>query len=416
MSNPTVSVIVVSRNRPEALELCLLGLSQLYYQPFEIIVVANEVSAKGIPPALRSTIKVIGFEPANISTARNTGLKESGGQIVAFIDDDAVPEPTWLNHLVQPFTDSKIVAAGGYVIGRNGISLQWGARLAFADGLSEELPVAGNEIVFFKGEPARAVKTEGTNMAFRKDVLCRLGGFDECFEYYLDETDVNMRIAEQGWSTAIVPLAVVHHSYAESDQRFQSRVPKTLHPIGRSLAVFCRKHGADVSAARLDHRRHQRRRLLEFMRRGDLMPGDIHRLLVSFDHGWETGSELALNEVTPVEAHGMFMAFEGDFVSDSMHSDFGRFWRGNSLKRKIAEKVAKGERGSLYLFTFTSFFHHVRFEKPGMWVQKGGQFGRSGRTEKLFRFFTGKARFEREVKRVKDVREIVGFKGRENSH
>ncbi|MCB2152739.1 MAG: glycosyltransferase, partial [Rhodobacteraceae bacterium] len=59
--------------------------------------------------------------------ARNLGLAAAAGEIVAFIDDDAVPEPRWLARLTAPFADPGIAAAGGFVVGRNGISFQWRA-------------------------------------------------------------------------------------------------------------------------------------------------------------------------------------------------------------------------------------------------------------------------------------------------
>ncbi|MCB2123539.1 MAG: glycosyltransferase, partial [Rhodobacteraceae bacterium] len=68
--------------------------------------------------------------------ARNLGLAAAAGEIVAFIDDDAVPEPRWLARLTAPFADPGIAAAGGFVVGRNGISFQWRASCADSHGRS----------------------------------------------------------------------------------------------------------------------------------------------------------------------------------------------------------------------------------------------------------------------------------------
>jgi GT2 family glycosyltransferase len=76
--------------------------------------------------------------------------------------------------------------------------------------------VQGDGPVRTRAAAGFVVKTEGTNCAFRRDVLAGLGGFDPAFRYFLDETDVNLRLAEAGARTVIVPRALVHHGSAAS--------------------------------------------------------------------------------------------------------------------------------------------------------------------------------------------------------
>ena len=135
----------------------------------------------------------------------------AAGNVIAFIDDDAVPEPSWLTHLTAPFGDPAVAASGGYVIGRNGISFQWKGRTVDRNAQTETLPMTGAEV--FTGTPDRAIKTEGTNIAIRRDVLVALSGFDPAFAFYVDETDLNMRLAHAGHRTVIVPMAQVHHGF-----------------------------------------------------------------------------------------------------------------------------------------------------------------------------------------------------------
>ena len=129
MTDLPVSVVIVSRGRPAALQRCLTGVSQLQYAPFEVIVVADP---DGIAAARKmdfaAHLKLVAFDKANISAARNLGIAQAAGEIVAFIDDDAVPEPQWLRYLVAPSRQSDVAAMGGFVRGRNGISYQWRAQ------------------------------------------------------------------------------------------------------------------------------------------------------------------------------------------------------------------------------------------------------------------------------------------------
>jgi glycosyltransferase involved in cell wall biosynthesis len=109
-----VSVVIVSRGRPHSLARTLTGISQLQYWNFEVVVVADPdgiKSAQKLPFA--DTLKLVAFDEPNISAARNRGLLHAAGEIVAYIDDDAVPEPMWLRHLVAPAARSDVAAMGG---------------------------------------------------------------------------------------------------------------------------------------------------------------------------------------------------------------------------------------------------------------------------------------------------------------
>ena len=158
MTDISVSVVVVSHARPDDLRLCLLGLDQLYYPNFEIVVVADKKSAVVVQEF--DGITLVPFEDNNISTARNLGASSACGQIVAYIDDDAVPEPTWLDHLVAVFGSPDVAAAGGYIIGRNGISLQWSAQSVDEFGWSHDVESIGDAPRLLKADDkGNAIRT-----------------------------------------------------------------------------------------------------------------------------------------------------------------------------------------------------------------------------------------------------------------
>lgn len=78
-------------------------------------------------------------------------------------------------------------------------------------------------------------------MAIRRNVWVAIGGFDPAYHFYLDETDLNIRLARGGYITAIAPLAHVHHGFAKSISRRADRVLSDLYDIGASKTVFQRK-------------------------------------------------------------------------------------------------------------------------------------------------------------------------------
>jgi GT2 family glycosyltransferase len=404
-----VSVVVVSRGRPAALMRCLLGLSQLYHTPFEVIVVACPAGLAVLNAAgWDGRIKTVGYDHPNISIARNLGTAQAAGEIVAFIDDDAVPEPTWLCYLIAPFDRPYVSASGGFVRGRNGIGYQWKARLALADATTRPMPAPEDSVTLHNGAPGRAAKTEGTNMAIRRQVLARMGGFDPAFRFYLDETDLNLRLGAAKARTAIVPMAQVHHGFAASDRRRGDRVPLSLYEIGASHAAFLRRHGGpglDALALRAAERDVQRARLLGHMVAGRLEPRAVKTLLAGFDAGWTEGAARPIVRLPPIADP------DSDFLRLSRPEQgthtllIGRSWQSAAVLAEAAAEVARGQRVSVILLSPTVRRHSVRFEHPGIWVQRGGLFGAADRTEPAFRWRRFGARCNREWNRVLPFRE-----------
>jgi len=402
MTSLPVSVVVVSRDRPLALIRCLTGLSQVQYDPFEIVVVADPPGVSAVQSsAFADDVKLVPFDRANISEARNLGASHAAGDIVAYIDDDAVPEPSWLTQLVAPAQRRSVAAMGGFVIGRNGISYQWQARTVDPFGQTEPLEVSMHRATLFRPKGARAIKTEGTNMAVRRDVLVELEGFDPGFAFYLDETDLNLRIMRAGHTTAVVPMALVHHGFAASQRRRKDRAPRDLFDIGASWAVFQRKYVGE--ADRRDHwrnlRSHERRRLLEHMVSGRLLPGDVRQLLSRLDQGY---------------SQGLMRRRGGGIISKSPMAAFkpvptrsrtsvviaGRIWQQDRLRREAQDRAQASEIVTLILLSPTSLYHSVRFDPCGFWEQRGGIFGRSARDQSLVQMTSFSRRVAAETSRI----------------
>jgi len=403
-----VSVIVVSRGRPKHLQHCLKAILQIRYHPFEIIVVADRTGLDAVVSAgLDGQVKSALCDVANISVARNIGLRLAAGTVVAFLDDDCVPEPGWLFHLAAVFDDPQVDAAGGYVLGRNGISYQTTAQTIDQFGMAHPLDVQGDAPAVMDGRAGCAISTRGTNCAFRRRVFEELGGFDPAFSYYLDESDLNMRLARAGKKTAIVPLAVVHHGTHASVQRLESRVPATLFQVGNSTAIFQRKHavGESSGVALANALQVQKSRLLRYMVSGDCEPGDVGRLLDTMKAGFAAGQgqEIGQVPVIPV-APPEFLPVKQAGGDDRHRVVAGYRIYGKSLRRRAREMARSGGNVSLYLFSRTALFHRVRFHPDGYWEQAGGLFGRAVRSEPVFRVTSLRRRVAVETQRIAKLR------------
>jgi len=401
-------VIVVSRGRPRLLKRCLTGIGQLCHRGFEIVVVADAGGVQAVREmGWGDRVKLLRFEMPNISAARNAGLAQAAGEIVAFIDDDAVPEPSWLDHLAAPFDDRRVAATGGYVIGRNGISFQWTARGVNRLGETVALDAPGDTPFEPDPPPGFVPKTEGTNCAFRRDVLAGLGGFDPAFRYYLDETDVNLRLAAAGGRCVIAPGALVHHGYAASASRGGDRSPRDLTEIGASTAVFLRKHAPEAVHGRAidDLMTSQERRHIRHMVAGGLEPCDVGRLLEGLTAGVQAGLKREIAPLVAVPpAPVPFLPFPGVMTGETLHIA-GRAWQRRRLRARAADAVARGRIVTVFRFSPTMLRHRTRFHHGGWWEQTGGVFGPAARDEPAFRFAGFRARVAKERARVSPVRQ-----------
>ncbi len=404
MSDASVSLIIVSRHRTASLLRTITAVRLQDHVALELIVVADPEAASAVR-ALDLPIKLLVFDAANISAARNAGLAESAGDLVAFLDDDAIPEPTWITRLSAAFENPDVRLATGFVRGRNGISDQWRACDVDQFGWDHPLAVDRHAVTLLAGAPSRTVKAQGTNCMFRRGDLLALGGFDGGIRFYLDDADISLRLAALGGLTAVVPMAVVQHAFAGSDRRRADRVPLSLHDIGASVAYFLRRHApvADVTDQRDAQAHAQRTRLLRHMVDGGLEPRDLAPLMASFEEGWREGAERKMIALLPMaNLPREFMLFgtrprAGVTIA-------GRLWQRRSLIGKARVEAAAGKIVTLICFSPNAWYHKHWFESDGFWMQQGGVLGRTVRDGPLIEMKGYAARVQQETARIGKTR------------
>jgi len=401
------SLVIVSRHRTETLLRCLMAVRQLDHPEFELIVVADPAAVTAVA-ALDWPLKLVAFDEPNISAARNAGIAAAAGEAVAFLDDDAVPEPTWLRRLTAPFADPAVSAAGGWVRSRNGISFQWQAGMV--DRLTRPAPLAvpADRASLHRAAPGMAVEIKGTNCAYRRDLLCRLGGFDPGLRYYLDETELNLRLASEGALVAVVPGAQVHHFKAGSRQRSARRVPHNLHDIGASTAITLRRHGAseaEIAATRDWLRRGERAKLIRLMVAGGIEPRDVGRLARTLEAGFAQGLAETLPPLPRLPGGPGFLPFPAGPRPGRVLA--GRIWQARRLRGVATTCAAQGEIVTLILLDPSLRYHWQHYDRRGFWEQSGGLWGRAERSDAKARFCAFSDRIAWEALRLSGNRPIA---------
>jgi glycosyltransferase involved in cell wall biosynthesis len=200
-AQPQISVVVPSRNRAHLLARLLGCLAdQRGADAFEVIVV-DDCSEDGTEQVLAQLSGTTPFplvvarteRPAGSAAARNVGWRLATASLVAFTDDDCRPQPGWLAGLIEGFADAEVV---------QGSTAHCASE---ADGRGPFSQVVNVER--WSGQ------FETSNVAYRRDLLERLGGFDERFEgdSYGEDVDLGWRALEAGAYSAFAQDAVVVH-------------------------------------------------------------------------------------------------------------------------------------------------------------------------------------------------------------
>lgn len=198
---PSVSVVVCSYNGARTLAECLTSLSRLNYPSVEILLV-DDGSTDDTPiiAARFPAVRYIRQDNRGLSVARNVGAEAATGEIVAYTDDDCVVDEDWLLYLVRGLIDQDVDAIGGPNISPP--SDAWTAQCVAAS------PGNPSHVML---DDRRAEHVPGCNMAFRRDVLLGLGGFDPRFRQAGDDVDICWRLLDEGRSIGFSAGAMVWH-------------------------------------------------------------------------------------------------------------------------------------------------------------------------------------------------------------
>jgi cellulose synthase/poly-beta-1,6-N-acetylglucosamine synthase-like glycosyltransferase len=223
------AIVICTRNRPERLNSTLEAISRFAPRTFDLLVV--DTSDEPNRAEVRRHVEAVGGrclhrEHRGLAVSRNAALATLTCDIVAFLDDDCVPESDWLTRLVAAFTDESIWAVTGRIVSFE-TSLLFDAVASQDLGLEKRVfgpdniafslsDLLGNFAKVFHGQlrstaPAPYGIGHGGNVAFRRERLEQLGRFNEAFWRASEDIEMFYRVLRAGGRIIYEPAAVAVH-------------------------------------------------------------------------------------------------------------------------------------------------------------------------------------------------------------
>lgn len=246
MPSPIISVMVCTRNRCRDLVDTVKSLlvQSLSKDKYEIIIVNNasqddtkQIVMENFVQIECPKIKYIEEHQVGLSYARNAGIRAADGEIIAFIDDDAVADKGWLDNLLKTYNECDADCVGGKVEPIEPIEkLEWlpgelTYLLAIVDFGTQRM------LLRYPSSPA------GVNISFRKKVFDRIGRYNTSLGrkgsslLSREESDICYKIEQSGGSVFYSPDAVVRHKIHPS-RLSEAWFKKRMYWEGRSYAVM----------------------------------------------------------------------------------------------------------------------------------------------------------------------------------
>jgi glycogen(starch) synthase len=389
--SPRFSIVIPTDGRATALRNTLECLRFIDYPSFEVCVVYGPTSdgTGELLEKYHGEVKVAACPERNANMARNIGIALAAGEIVAFIDDDGFAEPEWLHDLEEAFRDPLVGGAGGVVYDHTGAKPQYlyssANRLGQADW-QRQIPAHEFNFPFSFNFPY----LQGTNCAFRRSALLAVDGFDEEYEYYLDDTDLCCRLVDAGFLIHQLSRALVHHKFLPSHTRNEDRVTRRWYLVVKNKIYFSlinnRGHyGLDQAirdaASFIDL---HERDLQYHLQNGRLEPEHLCTFRSDVERAWEVGLTRGLSgqrrllqkktlsryitnyleypRPCPSAGRQTFVYISNQYPPDRMYGGIGRF-----VHQLARDSAALGYH--VHVLSGGENYDRVDFE-DGVWVHR----------------------------------------------
>jgi len=252
----STSVVICTRDRPEELQRCLAFLPQQTYPPREVIVVDNasrDQRTKDV--ALAAQAIYVREDQAGLDIARNTGARRATSSIVAYMDDDVLLHRRWLECLVAAFDQARIAAVTGLVLpaelateAQRHFETYWGFGQGYHRQDFDGARFGAHTNVLFAAWKIGA----GASMAFRREILDRVGFFDERLDVgqagCSGDSEIWYRLLAKGYCCRYEPSSVAFHFHRRTMEDLSSQIFHYMR--GHAVALLVQYERTGITANR----------------------------------------------------------------------------------------------------------------------------------------------------------------------
>jgi GT2 family glycosyltransferase len=225
-----VSVVICTRTRPEMVDACLDSLLRENYPAFEVIIVDNtDTGDFSLRASGDARVRVVREARRGLSRARNTGIRSARYEVLAFIDDDVTVDSGWIRAIASALEDDSIAGVTGLIVPTE-LETEAQREFEWYGGMgkgTERRLMCGTALTAWQTIRAQEVGV-GANMAFRRSVFERVGGFDEALgagtvTLGAEDLDFFHRVLREGLTLCYEPAARVKHRHRRTVTELRSQ-------------------------------------------------------------------------------------------------------------------------------------------------------------------------------------------------
>lgn len=220
MSPPSVTVVVPTLAADSALTDCLRSLESQTSRDFDVVVVDNSGSgrAQGLLPSPGSARVIRNKNNAGFGAAVNQGVSASQAPFIATLNDDAIASPQWIEALLRAATSRPEIGLFASSVRLQHTGAMDSAGMLIAGDASSKQRGHGDTAERYSNSE-EALFPSGSAAMYRRNMLEQIGGFDDDFFLYCEDTDLGLRALWSGWRCRYVADAIVEHRYSHSAGR-----------------------------------------------------------------------------------------------------------------------------------------------------------------------------------------------------